>query len=335
VPHKEPAKLTAQLAAVLDVPAWLQMPRRDYRESIYVQYTPTLPGAVVSNETEKAVINTGADDFDSALESFYQAVMDDDLNHFALKRDFARGFFAALDQFKIKPAKWIKGQVMGPVSLGLTVTDQNLRACLYNETLADVLVKHTSMNARWQVGQLKSVSKNVILFVDEPYMASFGSALINVNRDGVINYLNEVFEAIQNEGAVTGVHCCANTDWSVLLSTKVDVLNFDAHGFMESLALYPHELRAFLDRGGAICWGIVPNDGQILNEKPTHIAEKLRAGIKLISEKASARGVKISPDEFASRSLIAPACGLGSTSIDIADRVFEALVETSGILKKG
>ena len=33
--------------------------------------------------------------------------------------------------------------------------------------------------------------------------------------------------------------------------------------------------------------------------------------------------------------LIAPACGLGSTSIEVADRVFEVLAETGNILKRG
>jgi len=40
-------------------------------------------------------------------------------------------------------------------------------------------------------------------------------------------------------------------------------------------------------------------------------------------------------DELASRSLIAPACGLGSTTIEIADRAFDVLAETGALLKKG
>lgn len=55
----------------------------------------------------------------------------------------------------------------------------------------------------------------------------------------------------------------------------------------------------------------------------------------MISEKAAARGVAIQPEEFPSRSLIAPACGLGSTSNEVADRVFEVLAETGNILKRG
>ena len=166
-------------------------------------------------------------------------------------------------------------------------------------------------------------------------MAAFGSAFISLSREQVIGYLDEVFDSIHDEGGVAGVHCCANTDWSVLLATKVDILNLDAYGFVENLALYPVELREYLDRGGNICWGIAPNNEQIFNETPQGLAERLRNGIRLIVGKAASRGVTIKAEEFASRSLISPACGLGPTSVDIADRVFEMLAETGNILKRG
>jgi hypothetical protein len=166
-------------------------------------------------------------------------------------------------------------------------------------------------------------------------MAAFGSAFISLSREQATAYLDEVFESIHMEGGVAGVHCCANTDWSVLLGTKVDILNLDAYGFTKNLALYPVELREYLDRGGSICWGIVPNNEQILNETPQGLAERLRNGIRWIVEKAAARGVTIKADEFGSRSLISPACGLGSTSTEVADRVFDVLAETGEILKRG
>jgi hypothetical protein len=230
---------------------------------------------------------------------------------------------------------------MGPISFGLTVADQDGRACLYNDVYVDVLVKHMAFNARWQVGQLGKVSephsrdRQVILFVDEPYMASFGSAYINLGREQVSAWLDEVYAALHAAGAITGTHCCGNTDWGVLLNTQVDILNLDAYDFIENLALYPVDLREFLDRSGAVCWGLVPNNEQIFNETPKTLAKRLRDGISLICQKAANRGVTIHPDEFASRSLLAPACGLGPTTVEIAERVFDVLAETGAILSKG
>ena len=325
---------TEYLHSLLDVAAWPQLPRRSFRESMYVQYSPSLPAIREDAIQEKVYFDTNTD-LTESLEAFYAAVLADDVNSFALRPDYASGFFAMLGTLSKTKGEWAKGQVTGPISFGLTVTDQDLRASLYNEMLADVIVKNVTMNARWQIRQLKSVRPNVILFLDEPYMAAFGSAFISLDREQVIADLDEAFDAIQAEGGIAGVHCCANTDWGVLLGTKVDILNLDAYGFIENLALYPAELRNYLDNGGSICWGIVPNTEQIFNETPQGLAERLRNGIELIVEKAAARGVTIKAEEFVGRSLIAPACGLGSTSIEVADRVFETLAEMGNILKRG
>jgi len=334
VPHAKVHDITETLTRHLDVPAWSQLPRLSFRESMYVQYSPLLPAIREDAKQEKVYFETTAD-ITNALEAFYTPFLSDDVDAFALCPEYAAGFFALLDALRQTDGQWAKGQVTGPISFGLTVTDQDLRASLYNDMLAEAIVKNMGMNARWQIRQLKSVRPNVILFLDEPYMAAFGSAFISLSREQAIAYLDEVFDSIHSEGGIAGIHCCANTDWSVLLATKVDILNLDAYGFIENLALYPVELREYLDRGGNVCWGIVPNNEQIFEETPQGLAERLRNGIRLIAGKAALRGVTIKAEEFANRSLIAPACGLGSTSIEVADRVFEVLVETGDILKRG
>jgi hypothetical protein len=334
VPYPTVDGLTEKLAGLLDVPAWPQLPRRSFRENMYVQYSPTLPAICEDADHEKIIFDTKID-YTDTLEEFYTPILAEDVDSFALRPEYATGFYAMLETLRNSNGEWAKGQVTGPVSFGLTVTDQDLRSGLYIEMLDDVIVKNMAMNARWQIRQLKSVRPNVILFLDEPYLAAFGSAFISLSREQVIGYLDEVFDSVHTESAVAGVHCCANTDWGVLLGTKVDILNLDAYGFIENLALYPAELREFLDRGGSVCWGIVPNHEKIFKETPQGLAQRLRNGIDLIVQKAAGRGVDIQADEFASRSLIAPACGLGSTSVEVADRVFEVLAETGEILKNG
>jgi len=257
VPNTNLNGLPERLNAQLDVPAWPQLSRRSFRENMYVLYSPTLPAIREEAAQEKVYFDTRADITD-ALEKFYTPFLADGVDAFALNPEYARGFFAMLETLRSTPGEWAKGQVTGPISFGLTVTDQDLRASLYNELLADAIIKNTAMHARWQIRQLKFVRPNVILFLDEPYLAAFGSAFISLSHEQVIAWLDEVFDTIHTEGGIAGVHCCANTDWSVLLATKVDILNLDAYGFIENLALYPTELRLFLDRGGSACWGLVP-----------------------------------------------------------------------------
>ncbi len=333
-PHPDGAALCPRLAREIQIPAWPQLPRRTFRENMYTQYGPGLPGIVIDEVREKVTFDT-TDDLSPALEEFYGRYLADDVDSFALLPAYAAGFYTMLDTLKSTGGSWVKGHVTGPISFGLTVTDQDLRASLYNEQLADPIVKQLAFNARWQIRQLKRIRSNVIIFVDEPYLASFGSAFISLSREQVVTLLNEVFEAIHAEGALAGVHCCGNTDWSVLMETSVDILNLDAFEYLDNLALYPTEVRAFLDRGGSIAWGIIPNNEHIFAETPESLAQRLRTGLQLISDKARGRGVSIGVEEFPYRSLITTACGLGPTTIEVADRAIETLACTGEVLQRG
>jgi methionine synthase II (cobalamin-independent) len=326
-PYPGAQPLCERILASASIPAWPQLPRRNFRESMYVQYSPQLPGIVIDPAAEKVYFDTSGD-LSAALERFYERYLADDVDAFALEPAFAEGFFVMLDALRAGKGAWAKGHVTGPVSFGLTVTDQNLRSSLYDETLADAIIKNMAMHARWQVRQLKTVRSGVIIFVDEPYMASFGSAFIAISREQVIAALNEVFEAIHAEGGMAGVHCCGNTDWSVLMDTTVDILNLDALEYLENLSLYPGEVRRFVDRGGQVAWGALPNDRAALDAQPEAIAARLVDGLRLLARRAESQGIELPVQAWASASLLTPACGMGSTSPEVADRVLELLAPT-------
>jgi methionine synthase II (cobalamin-independent) len=333
-PHPDGRLLSQRLAASLDIPSWPQLPRRSFRENMYIQYSACLPAVEVDDESEKITFDTTGD-LSGPLEMFYTHYLAEDLDAFGLSPEYAAGFYDMLDALESTSGEWVKGQVTGPISIGLTVTDQDLRASLYNELLADALVKNAAMNARWQIRKLRERRPNVIISVDEPYMAAFGSAFISLERPPVITMLDEVFEAIHQEGALASVHCCANTDWSVLLATTVDILNLDAYGYIENLALYPAELRVFLDRGGAILWGIVPNNEEIYQSTAEALSGRLREGMRLIADKAQARSVDITFGNLAERSVVTTSCGLGPATVEIADKALDILVQTGDILQIG
>ena len=75
-----------------------------------------------------------------------------------------------------------------------------------------------------------------------------------------------------SEGGVTGIHVCANTDWSMLLDSSLDIINFDAYVYMDSIGLYAESLAEFLDRGGYLAWGIA---GLITLQALIHISVAL------------------------------------------------------------
>jgi len=53
-PHTDAVRLVDQLIVRLpELPAWPQLPARDWRESMYVQYSEHLPGAVIDDQAQR------------------------------------------------------------------------------------------------------------------------------------------------------------------------------------------------------------------------------------------------------------------------------------------
>ena len=95
-----------------------------------------LPGITLDDKQEKIFFDTTGD-LSPALESFYARYLAEDIDSFAFSHDYATGFYTMLDALRSTPGQWAKGHVTGPISLGLTVTDQDLRASLYNAMPVD------------------------------------------------------------------------------------------------------------------------------------------------------------------------------------------------------
>jgi len=306
------------------------MPARDWLESMYVQYSEGLPGAVVDRD-ERRIFFRRDDSFYRQLEEFYQAVVEENVDRFAIGAHFAGGLNRFLEQaarLESGRPRWLKGQVTGPFSFAMTLTDENKRSLAYHPELYEVAVQGMAMKARWMARRLRQLSDGVLVAIDEPYLCSFGSAFVNVQRDDVIAAIDGAVTAIHKEGALAGLHCCGNTDWSLVLATGVDVINFDAWEFAQGLSLYPTELASFLARGGTLSWGIVPASRacELLDAK-TLLAE-LDRRVEIFAAKGMDRG------RLLRQSLLTPTCGLGTETVERAERAMEALAEMSSMLRE-
>ncbi len=305
------------------IPFWPQLPRISYREHMYCQFSEMLPGVVI-NENKKTIY---VDSKKAALrlEAVYQKYLEGDIEYFKISESYAEGFYRFSDLFEkeMSGAEFVKGHVTGPVSFALSVTDENKRALIYDDDLFDVATKVLSMKARWQIRRLKRLKENVIIFIDEPYLVSIGSSFINLPLERVIKALDEVAASIRLEGAVSGLHCCGNTDWSILLKRGIDILSFDAYNFMKEFCLYTEDIKSFLKIGGTIAWGIVPSSEAIDKESTATIAGKLKDGLQILADK----GI----EKKAISSLITPSCGLGTLDEERARRIIEI---TNGLIIK-
>ena len=329
-PHTDAGLLTERiLARFAEMPAWPQMPVRDWRESMYVQYSEGLPGAVVDGQEQRIYFRRG-DALYAELEPFYQALIEEDVERFAITADYARGlglFLETVPRLNPRP-KWVKGQVTGPFSFAMTVTDQDKRSLAYDPDLYEVAVQGMAMKARWLARRLRQAAENALVTLDEPYLCSFGSAFVNVPRGDVIAAIDNAVEAIHREGALAGLHCCGNTDWSLVLSTGLDVINFDAYEYFQGLTLYPEDLRTFLLKGGILSWGIVPGSRASADLDPRALLAALDNRIEQLAAKGMDRAM------IYRQSLLTPACGLATESVERADRAVDVLIELSDLVRE-
>jgi len=324
MPHTDPAEAWAVvLRSFPATPLWPQLPQRSFLANMYAQYSEGFPGVVI--EDERIYVDR-RQDLDPAMERLYLAYLEDDLAYGAISADYAAGL-AALREGRVTFAQrplLIKGQVTGPVSWGLTVVDEERRPLLYDEVLADAIAKHLRLKAGWQEQAIAPYAPLTVTFVDEPYLSAFGSAFVAVSREQVIASLHEVLAGIKG---LKGVHCCGNTDWSMLLETPIDILNLDAYEYAEALALYPKEVTAFLERGGAIAWGIVPASQAAEGETPEHLVERLHEAIGLLARKG------VPQEALLQRGFVTPSCGTGPLSVPLAERVLALTGQVSAIMR--
>lgn len=298
------------------IPFWPQLPRRSFLENMYVQFSERLPGLVIDEKNKTVHIDTSR--VASDIEKVYQKYIDGDYDFFAVSEDHASGLYEFLDQLKgaSKGVEFVKGQITGPISYALLLMDQNKRSVIYDKDLFEVLAKTLSMKARWQIRKLKKLFPNVIIFLDEPYLVSIGSSFINIDIGLALEKFDETVESIKAEGALAGVHCCGNTDWSILLKRAIDIINFDAYNFTREISLYAGDLRNFLQRGGTVAWGIVPSSDAIEDETEGTLVKKMKEAIGLLTSKGIA-GDGIS-------SLITPSCGVGTLDEEMAKKILRA-----------
>jgi hypothetical protein len=321
-----------------EIPSWVQFPRRVFQENMMVQFTEGMPGLL--RDGDRMYFDTKANDFTDQLTEFfahYLAAAEngdcDALDHFAISTRYAAGFaeFVTRLQEQNIPRVALKGQVAGPFTLGINLLDQEDRCSYYEGQLRDVIVKTVAMKAMWQLKQLRPFRQRVIILIDEPTLINFGSQMfLTVSRQDIIHDLNEVAAVIHDQGGLAGIHCEANTDWSLLMETDLDILAFDAYDHMQAITLYPVELHTFLERGGCLGWGIVPTLDReaAATETVSSLLLRFEEGTNQLVSRGFDRELLLR------RALITPSCGAGGVLTEpLAERVLSLLSQLSTVLR--
>lgn len=321
-----------------DIPTWVQLPAYKHEEMV-AQFAPGLPG--LTRAAGRTYVDTEAVDFDEQLLAFFEAYLKvteesagwDD-TRFALTPATAQGFFTLQELLDgaAPPLSAVKGHVTGPVTFCTALKDQSRRAIFYHDSLRDAAVKLLALKAAWQARQLSRFGVPVIIFIDEPGLAGYGSSeLISISKEEINACLQEIVAAIHTQGALAGVHVCANTDWSLLLTSELDIVNFDAHGYFDKFMLYADQLKAYLAAGRLLAWGLVPTS------PPDQVETASLDGLwqDWLQKSAQIGALGFAPEAVRAQSLLTPSCGTGSISPVLSHKVLELTQALSRRIRGG
>jgi methionine synthase II (cobalamin-independent) len=321
MPHTNPEEACSIIMKYLpDIPAWPQLPHRSPKEDMIIQFSEGFPGVVIDGDKIRIQPST---DFESGLGQIYIDAEQDNARRYVISNEYAAGLNTFLS--RASGSEKIKGQITGPITWGLRVTSQNGLGILYDETLAETAAKFLRLKASWQENMLREAAADTIIFIDEPYLVSLGSVFTPIPEEKVPALLEEVIKGIKG---IKGLHCCGNTNWSVLLDTSIDILSFDAYNYASSLSTHSDKVKSFLEGGGNIAWGIVPNEEEALaKESLSSLRDRLEEAMAPFTRD----GIRFK--QLVAQGLITPSCGLEGLSPSAANQALELTAQLSQDLR--
>ena len=326
LPHKDPFKASEVILNYFpESPYWPQLPSRVFREGMLAQFTEGMPG--VALDGERVYFHSPFNPA-SHWEKFYEASSEGRLDDFIITKEYASGLHTLLELLKGKRPLLMKGQITGPITFGLGVSDEKKIPILYDPNLKEMLLKIIASKAKWQEMEFKKVvpEAETLIFFDEPLLSSYGSISMNLGKEEIIECLNRAISALQG---LSGIHICGATDWSMIMQTGIKVIHFDAYRFFSNMLAYAYELKGFLLNGGFLAWGIVPSEEEYIKVETTSSL------IKSLGEKIGLLIKEGIPEEILTKnSLISQSCGLFSLSEDLAEKALRLTREVSLEMKK-
>jgi methionine synthase II (cobalamin-independent) len=321
LPHVDPEAACQLVLDTLSIPTWPQLPKRSFLENMYVQFSEGFPGVVVADEQ---LYIDREDDLDAGLERLYVAYLTDDLEYGAISPQYAAGLHRFLD-LNLHRVPAVKGQVTGPLSWSLMVVDEKRAPIIDDDVLTEAVSKHLRLKAAWMERQMRKLSSQTIILLDEPYLGSLDSDSMSLSRNQATSLLQEVFAGIEG---LKGIHCCGSPDWSLILPANGDILSLDAYDYPGTLAEHAEAVGAFLERGGTIGWGMVPADDRVLEEDVESLVDRFQAAVETLVSQGLHR------DDVLAAALIMPSCGLGSLPLPTAERVLALTHDLSATLRE-
>ena len=296
LPHFDPSEaVDFVLRHEHRLPAAPSLPARSRREGMIAQAAHGVPGVVVHDDGSLSIDHDAVDP---------EAPLTDP----GFTSDAYVGLRAFITAVTDRRGP-IKVSLTGPVTLGLALHAAGLDA----EVAFRVAGAATNQRARelvQYVGQ-RVPQAQVVAFVDEPGLASAMDPAFPVGPLDAIDLVSGTL-AVLERMAITGLHCCGEADWRLLLQAGPQILSMPPDAGIERAA---GALSTFLERGGWVAWGAVPTDGPM----GTTVDRLWRQLSDTWCELVNAGGCD--PVRLRTQAMITPACGLWRHGVPQAEQV--------------
>ena len=277
-----------------EVPFWPQLPGLSKREEVIGQGLGLL-GDLIEPRSEGYGYQVKGGRIDSVLNLLHRSTGE-------LLPGNAAGFAAfeeGLSSGLFKSARAVKGQIEGPITLSAYLFYQG-RPFLSDPALFAAVAFHVSQIICWQIDRLKSAGLPVLLFIDEPALCLEASAAMAVSEEQRLNALAATLEDARARGAFAGLHCCAERPFGRMCRANPDIISFDAHEGLELFFADP-DARSFVDRGGAVAYGMIPTSSNL------GALDSVSIFVRWMKAAMSAGD----PQKLARNAMITATCGLG------------------------
>lgn len=315
LPHHSAEESCRLILKTFDIPFWPQLPSLSFKEFMIPQYSEGMPCFRMDLERKTFWIDRGPSD---ELERFYESWTED--SRIAVSEDYAKGLHRFIEIIKSRRFTLLKGHITGPLTFTLGLKDDSGRLVYFDEEFREIALMLLKAKTRWQIDLLKTYADGAIIFIDEPILSALGSSsYLGVSSEETLRLLKEMTVTIKSEGALSGIHCCGNADWQLVLQSGADIINFDAYDYTDMLALYHDDLRRHLESGGWLAWGIVPTSDEIRETTMETLRARFYSGLSKLSR-------HIPENLLKERIILTPSCGTGSRSVEEALKIFQLLI---------
>ncbi|MFP5321179.1 MAG: hypothetical protein ACLGIC_04950 [Acidimicrobiia bacterium] len=306
LPHRQvDAAVSVAMAACPDLPAAPSLPARDPREGMLAQGAWGLRGVDVGADGVLRVVG----DLDPA---------DPFVDGPGVEGPAFAGLRAFLDANRHRTAP-MKVQLTGPVTLGLALVDAGAPVEVAFATAVEAVTRRAA--ALLEEALRAAPLAPQVAFVDEPGLVALSRPGFPLPTDDALDLVSRALAAVEPY-AVTGLHCCADTDWRLAMDTGPQIVSLPVS---PTIVDHAGALGVHLDRGGWVAWGAVPTHQPVGDSSDRLWRTLSDTWCQLVQ-----RGCD--PLRLREQALVTPECGLAThdplqaehilaLTVDLAERV--------------